>query len=53
MTWSRFVGFSFVLLAAVSFAGLPLPAKTVIDFNPNVYFSKYKAFAFIGGVEIY
>jgi hypothetical protein len=44
-------GLSFVLLAAVYFAGLPLPAKTVVDFNPNVDFSKYKAFAFIGGVE--
>jgi len=29
----------------------PLVAKTAIDFNPNLDFSKYKTFTFIGGVE--
>jgi Domain of unknown function (DUF4136) len=32
-------------------AGSPLSAKTAIDFNPNLDFSKYKTFTFIGGVE--
>jgi len=36
----------FVLLAA-----LPLLARTTVDFDPNVDFSKYKTFAFLGGVE--
>lgn len=42
-----------VLLAALaSFVVVsPLPAKTVVDFNPNLDFSKYKTFAFVGGVE--
>lgn len=29
----------------------PVRAKTVVDFDPNLDFSKYKTFAFIGGVE--
>lgn len=41
-----FSGFLAVLLAAV-----PLRAKTTVDFDPNIDFSKYKTFAFIGGVE--
>ena len=32
-------------------ASSPLLAKTAIDFNPNLDFSRYKTFAFIGGVE--
>jgi Domain of unknown function (DUF4136) len=40
-----------VLLLAVFFAASPLLAKTDIDFNPEVDFSKYKTFAFAGGVE--
>ena len=32
-------------------AAMPLLAKTEIDFDPNLNFSKYKTFAFIGGVE--
>jgi Domain of unknown function (DUF4136) len=38
-----------VLLTA--FFARPLPAKTVVDFDPNLDFSKFKTFAFIGGVE--
>jgi len=30
---------------------VPLLAKTDVDFDPNIDFSKYKTFAFIGGVE--
>jgi hypothetical protein len=40
------------------FAGLllmlfarPADAKLAVDFNPNLDFSKFKTFAFIGGVE--
>jgi hypothetical protein len=39
--------FVFVLLLAAS----ALPAKTVVDFNPDADFTKYKTFAYIGGVE--
>jgi hypothetical protein len=38
------------LLGALFFA-LPLRAKVVVDFDPNLDFSKYKTYAFIGGVE--
>jgi hypothetical protein len=43
-----------LLLAALLFLSLyPLPAtaKTAIDFNPNLDFSQFKTFAYIGGVE--
>ncbi len=39
-----------VMLAALFFA-LPLRAKVVVDFDPTLDFSKYKTYAFIGGVE--
>jgi uncharacterized protein DUF4136 len=39
-----------VLLALVLFA-LPVGAKMSTDFDPNLDFSKFKTFAFIGGVE--
>lgn len=39
------------IFLAFFLAGSPLLAKTAIDFNPNFDFSKYKTFAFIGGVE--
>jgi hypothetical protein len=42
--WIRLI---VVFLLAVS----PLLAKTVVDFDPKVNFSKYKTFAFVGGVE--
>jgi len=41
-----FGGMLLVLLAAV-----PLLAKTTVDFDPSLDFSKYKTFAFLGGVE--
>lgn len=37
----------FVILLTVS----PLLAKTVVDFDPKANFSKYKTFAYVGGVE--
>ena len=39
-----------VMLGAL-FLALPLRAKVVVDFDPNLDFSKYKTYAFIGGVE--
>jgi len=39
-----------MVLAAVFFV-LPLQAKVVIDFDPNLDFSRYKTFTFIGSVE--
>jgi len=38
------------VLGALFFA-LPLRAKVVVDFDPHLDFSKYKTYAFIGGVE--
>jgi hypothetical protein len=39
------------IFLAFFLASSPLRAKTAIDFNPNIDFSKYKTFTFIGGVE--
>ncbi len=39
-----------VLLGALFFA-LPLRARTVVDFDPNLDYSKYKTYAFIGGID--
>jgi Domain of unknown function (DUF4136) len=44
--WLLFRAVLLLLLCA-----FPLFAKTDIDFDPNVDFSKYKTFAFVGGVE--
>lgn len=41
----------FGALFILFFVALPLFAKTLIDFDPTLDFSKYKTFAFIGGVE--
>jgi hypothetical protein len=41
-----FCGLLIILLAAG-----PLFAKTTVDFDPNLDFSRYKTFAFLGGVE--
>ena len=32
-------------------SALPVAAKVAIDFDPNIEFSKFKTFAYIGGVE--
>ena len=42
----RITGLLFVLLCATA-----ANAKVTTDFNPNFDFSKYKTFAYIGGVE--
>ena len=36
---------------AVLLAAMPLRAKTAVDFDPSIDFSKYKTFAYLGGVE--
>jgi Domain of unknown function (DUF4136) len=41
----------FCMFLTLFLAGPPLLGKTAVDFNPNLDFSKYKTFAFIGGVE--
>jgi hypothetical protein len=41
-----------LLLAGLLFlSALPADAKLAVDFNPNLDFSKFKTFAYIGGVE--
>ncbi len=39
------------LFFVIGLAASSLPARTVVDFNPNLDFSRYKTFAFVGGVE--
>src|SRR5208283_738006 len=39
-----------VLLGALLVA-LPLRARTVVDFDPNLDYSKYKTYAYLGGIE--
>jgi hypothetical protein len=41
----------FLVSAFVAAFALPSAAKTTVDFDPNVDFSKFKTFAYIGGVE--
>lgn len=48
--WNRRLLLLWTMLLA-SFLTVPLLAKTEVDFDPNLNFSKYKTFAFIGGVE--
>lgn len=46
--------FQFVLWLVVFVAALaasPAVAKTAVDFNPNLNFSAYKTFSFLGGVK--
>lgn len=47
----RATSFLIGLFVVMGFAASTLAAKTVVDFNPNLDFSKYKTFAFVGGVE--
>jgi hypothetical protein len=46
LKFSLLLGSLLLLLAA-----MPLLARTAVDFDPNLDFSKYKTFAFLGGVE--
>jgi hypothetical protein len=45
------VRFALAILALFSGLALPSSAKTTIDFDPNIDFSKFKTFAYVGGVE--
>jgi Domain of unknown function (DUF4136) len=45
------VPFFLAILALLSVIALPVAAKTTVDFDPNIDFSKFKTFAYIGGVE--
>jgi hypothetical protein len=47
----RYSSFLIRLFIVIGLAASSLPAKTVVDFNPKLDFSKYKTFAFVGGVE--
>ena len=58
MKWIRLVSWNnrrkFFLLFAwlvLLLSALPAAAKLAVDFNPNLDFSQYKTFAYIGGVE--
>jgi hypothetical protein len=42
---------SALVILSIFLAVAPLLAKTVVDFDPGLDFSKYKTFAFVGGVE--
>jgi hypothetical protein len=50
-TRHRLKSMFFFGLLAFLFAALPSLAKTATDFDPNLDFSKYKSFAFLGSVE--
>lgn len=43
----------FLLLGVLLFLGIAIPlfARMVVDFDPNIDFSQYKTFAFVGAVE--
>jgi hypothetical protein len=50
--WPRSAAFLLPLLLFVSLlAPIHAAAKTVVDFDPNLDFSKFKTFAYLGGVE--
>jgi hypothetical protein len=42
---------AFAILAFLSGLALSVSAKTTIDFDPSIDFSKFKTFAYIGGVD--
>jgi hypothetical protein len=45
------VRFLLAVVALLSSLALSVSAKTTIDFDPNIDFSRFKTFAYIGGVE--
>lgn len=47
----RFFEFLLAVMLGALFLALPVRAKVVVDFDPNLDFSRYKTYAFIGGVE--
>jgi hypothetical protein len=47
----RNLTFASVLILTLALLSTPVRAKSNVDLNPNLDFTKYKTFAFIGGVE--
>jgi hypothetical protein len=47
----KLVANAIVLAALLTMSAIPAGAKVQVDFNPEIDFSKYKTFAYIGGVE--
>src|SRR6266478_3188655 len=45
------IRFLFTILALLSGFARPVSSKTTIDFDPSIDFSRFKTFAYIGGVE--
>jgi hypothetical protein len=50
-TRTRLVGNLLLLAVFLTVSAMPASAKVQVDFNPEIDFSKYKTFAYIGGVE--
>jgi hypothetical protein len=48
---SKKIARNLVMLLLVLLCALQATAKTAVDFNPNLDFSQFKTFAYIGGVE--
>ena len=47
----RYFEFLLAVMLGALFLALPVRAKVVVDFDPNLDFSRYKTYAFIGGIE--
>lgn len=47
----RYFKFLLAVMLGALFLALPVRAKVVLDFDPNLDFSRYKTFAFVGGIE--
>src|SRR5208283_3048711 len=47
----RSIELTLIAVLGALFLALPLRAKVVVDFDPDLDFSRYKTYAFIGGVE--
>jgi len=47
----RFTTLLSALFCVLALGAVPALAKSTVDFNPDLDFSKYKTFAYIGGVE--
>ena len=47
----KLLAISLPLLGAAALLAAPCLVKSSVDFNPNLDFTQYKTFAFIGGVE--
>ena len=47
----RYFEFLLAVMLGALFLALPVRAKVVLDFDPNLDFSRYKTYAFIGGIE--